>query len=683
MKIRNQNPLLALEHPIPFDRIDAQHIEPAIDHVLAAGEATLVALESATDACTYDNTLGAFERMERQVVQLFVVARQLESVASTDAIRAAVTAAQAKVSAFQSRTVLSSPLWDRLRSFAETDEAKALDPTRSRLLEKTLDRFVRAGATLPADAKARLAELNIELAGAAASFRQNCLDATNAVEVFVEEESRLGGLPAHAVAAARQSAERQQRAGYRFTLDAPSLGPVLTYADDEALRREMTQAHFRRASEGRYDNRDVILQMLKLRAEQARLLQYPNFVDWIVADRIAQSSERVATFLKDLQRRARPAFECEQQDLKAFRAAMAGDAESALGEIPIWSNRYYEEKQRRATLNFDSELLRPYFSVDRVLDGLFELLRRLFAITVDRVEDVPTWHPSVRTYRVGDEDGSVLGYVYADLFPREQKRAGAYMCPLLIAEPTESTWSPAAGLLVANLTPPIGDAPALLSHNEVVTIFHEFGHMLHHILSRVTVPSLASTRVAWDFVELPSQIMENWCWERESLDLIARHVDDDSTIPDDLLAALQRSRTYRSATKLMRQVGQSMLDLRLHTDFDPERDGDVFAFSRRVEGEHVPVTLPPWYAAIASFRHLFSDAVGYAGGYYSYAWAAVLDADAFSRFKTAGLFSSEVGKEFRDKILARGNSRDPMDLYRDFMGREPDQQPLLERYGIA
>jgi oligopeptidase A len=467
--------------------------------------------------------------------------------------------------------------------------------------------------------------------------------------------------------------------GYRFTLHEPSLLAVLTYADDAALREQMYRAYNTRASRGDKDNRGVILRILELRQHKARMLGYRDFVDLVLDERMARKGDRAREFLVDLDARSRAAFVRERDELLAFRREVEGQAAPPLAP---WDIAYYAEKQRVKRYDLDEEALRPYFPLDRVLAGLFELVSRLYGIAIEPANDLSVWHPSVQTYRMRDADGSSLGVFYADFFPREQKRGGAWMNALITAEQSGSGWSEHVGLICGNLTPPLGEAPALLSHREVETVFHEMGHLMHHMLSRVEVKSLAGTNVAWDFVELPSQIMENFCWERESLDLFARHHQSGERIPDALFERMRRARTYRGATAMLRQLGFGLTDLRLHMEYDAERHGDPVDYGRRIMAEFVPAELPDDYAMLASFGHLFSHPVGYAGGYYSYKWAEVLDANAFERFRQQGLFSPEIGREFREKILARGDSREPMDLFIDFMGREPELQPLLERSGI-
>ncbi|MFN7135029.1 MAG: M3 family metallopeptidase, partial [Myxococcales bacterium] len=369
----------------------------------------------------------------------------------------------------------------------------------------------------------------------------------------------------------------------------------------------------------------------------------------------------------------------ENQESERFRKELEGPDAPALKP---WDVGYYAEKLRRKLYDFDEEELRPYFPVERVLEGMFETVNRLYGIRVEARPNVPVWHPTVRAYQIRDADGSVIGAFYADLYPRDEKRGGAWMNGFITGFVEGRERTPHLGLICANATPPVGDKPALLTHGEVETLFHEFGHLLHHCLSRVEVRSLAGTSVAWDFVELPSQIMENWCWEREALDLFARHYQTGAAIPDALYGKLVRAKNFRAANAMMRQLGFAALDLALHIDYDPGRDGDVVAYVRGIMQQHAPVKYDSDYAMIASFTHLFGSAVGYAAGYYSYKWAEVLDADAFTRFKQHGVFDRQVGGEFRNKILARGDSEDPMALFKDFMGREPSVDALLIRSGL-
>ena len=673
------NPFLDVEHPIAFDRMRAEHVGPAVAALLAEAQAGLVEIETDQRVPSYDNTLGALEELTERLGRAMGVISHLESVATTPELRDEYNEVQPLVSAFYSSIPLSSPLFARLQAFAETAEAKALEPTRARFLHKTLESFVREGAALGAEDKAKLQTLNVELSELTTRFSQNVLDSTNAFELVIEDRARLRGLPPRVIEAAAQSARSKGVSGYRFTLHEPSLTPVLTYLDDASIREQVYRAYYGRAASGEHDNRAVVERVLELRRQKATLLGYRDFVDLVVAERMAQKGDRARSFLEDLRSRTEQAFAREKIELDAFRKSIEGPNAPP---IAPWDVGYYAEKQRVARYAFDEEALRPYFPLPQVLEGMFELVHRLYGLRVEAAPGMPVWQEGVHSYRVLDADGSELGVFYSDPYPREQKRGGAWMNAFITAEQTPSGWTPHVGLICANVTPPAEGSPALLSHREVETMFHEFGHLLHHLLSRVTVKSLSGTSVAWDFVELPSQIMENFCWERASLDLFAKHYETGEALPDELLARMLRARTYRGASAMMRQLGFGLVDLLLHMDHEPTRDGAALDHSRRILGEFSPAPLPNDHAMIASFGHLFSHPVGYAGGYYSYKWAEVLDADAFSRFRQQGLFSREVGREFRDKLLSRGDSRDPMELFVDFMGREPDLKPLLERAGI-
>ena len=674
------NPLLRISHPIPFDRISAAHVEPAVDTLLADAQKALSALESSTAPRTYDNTLLALEQVTEALERAMGVVGHLESVATTPALRDAYNRVQPAVSAFFSSISVSEAAYRSVKAFAETEEAKALDKTRARFLQKTLDSFKREGAQLDAAGKERLHAINVELTEKTTKFSQNVLDATNAFELIIEDRARLLGLPERAIEAARLSAEAKGKGGYRFTLQAPSLLPILNHLRDASIREDVYRAFNTRASNAPYDNRELVTRIIELRQEKAKLLGFENFVDLVLEDRMAHTGRQAREFVDGLREQTQLAFECENAELQAFRKEEEGPGAP---ELAPWDINYYSERQRLKRFDFDEEQLRPYFPLDSVLQGLFRLAHALYGIEVKEAHGMPVWHDSVRTYRIVDEDGSELGVFYADFFPREQKRDGAWMNAFLTGLPRASGWSPHVGLICANVTPPVGDKPALLSHREVETVFHEFGHLLHHMLSRVEVRSLAGTSVAWDFVELPSQIMENFCWERESLDMFARHFETGECIPDALFERMSRARTYRGANMMMRQLGFASLDLALHMDFPQLRDADIVQFASDLMQAFSPAPQMKGYAMVLSFGHLFSHPVGYAGGYYSYKWAEVLDADAFSRFREQGLFSGTVGHEFRTKILARGDSRDPMELFVDFMGRQPDQQALLERSGIA
>ncbi|MBM4357404.1 MAG: M3 family metallopeptidase [Deltaproteobacteria bacterium] len=674
------NPLTERVFPIPFDRVDIDAIGPTVDALIAETQAAIDAIAGSAPPYTWDGTLGALERATERLEHAMHVVGHLENVETSPALREAYSAAQPKVSELTSRIPLHDGLWRVLVAYAATEEARALAGPRARLLAKTLDAFRRHGAELPREGKERLAAIDVELARLTLKFAQNTLDSTNAFELVIEDEARLAGLPDSARAAARESAERKGKAGHRFTLQAPSVIPALTYLDDATLRETIYRAHVARGTDAAFDNRPIVADILRLRAEKAKLLGFATFADLVLADRMAGSAARARAFVDDLIRRTEPAFEAEKAELFAFRRELEGPEAPALAP---WDVGYYAEKLRRARFAFDEEALRPYFSFERVLTGSFEIAGAIYGVRFEPWQDVPTWHPSVRTYRVIDRASDEwLAGIYVDPYPRETKQGGAWMDGLLARGGTEPDRRH-LGLLSTNSTPPVGDRDAELTHQDVETVFHELGHLMHHALTRAALRSQAGTNVAWDFVELPSQILENWCWEREALDRFARHVDTGERLPDALFDAMCRARTFRAASAQMRQLGFALTDLKLHTEYDAAHDGDPVAYSRAILEGLSPTPLPPDHALVASFGHLFSDPVGYAAGYYSYKWAEVLDADAFTRFKADGLLSPEVGGAFRRAILERGDEDDPAVLYRDFMGRDPELWPLLERLGLS
>jgi oligopeptidase A len=676
----DSNPLLTPRFRIPFDRIRAEHVQPAIDELLRDARAHLEALAAAPGPRNFDNTMRALDELTEPLDYAMGVIRHLESVATYPELRAALNAAQPAVSAFYSGIPLHEGLWKGLKEFAATPEGSHLTGPRRRFLVKTMDAFRRHGAELDPTGKRRLEELDVELTKLTTKYSENVLDSTNRFELVIEDEARLAGLPPSARESARESAKRKGKEGWRFTLQGPDYTAVMTYLDDASIRRTVYEAYSIRATAGEHDNRQIIERILELRREKAHLLGFANFADLVLEDRMAHTGARALGFLEDLKIKTEPRFREENRDLLEFRRAIEG-AEAP--ELSPWDVGYYSEKQRAALYSFDEEALRPYFPLERVVEGLWTLVNRLYGIRVTGEANVPVWDEHVKFYNIHDEDGAFLGGFYADWYPRENKRGGAWMDGLLTGGPVPDGFKPHLGLICGNLTPPIGDKPALLTHREVETIFHEFGHLLHHLLSRVEIRSMAGTSVAWDFVELPSQIMENWCWEREALDLFAHHWQTGEPVPGDLFEKMRRARTFRAANMQMRQVGFGFIDLLLHIRYTPESDGDPVEYSRRLLQDFSPAPLPPNHAMIAAFTHLFANPVGYGAGYYSYKWAEVLDADAFTRFRDNGIFSREIGSDFRTHILSKGDSEDPAELYKNFMGREPDPSALLQRSGLA
>jgi oligopeptidase A len=656
------NPLLQVQFRVPFDQIRAEHVEPAIDELLAVAARNLEAATKASDP------LRALDDMTEPLDYAVNVVRHLESVATTPELRAAYNAMQPKTSAFYASIPLNDALWQAIKRYSQTAEARSLGGAWKRFLAKTIDSFRRHGAELGAADKAKLKELDVALAEATTKFSENVLDATNAWELVVTDETQLKGLPPQVVAMAKADAEAKRVTGWRFTLQAPSYQAVMTYLDDARIREQAWRAYNSRAAAAPFDNRGLIVQILQLRKQKAQLLGFRDFADFVLEDRMAHTGARAQAFLEDLRAKTEKRFREENAELEAFAGR----------KLQPWDVGYWAEKQRLALYDFDEEALRPYFPLESVVQGMFRIFERILGIRV-RETQMPTWDKDVKTYDVHDAaTGQHLGSFYADWFPRENKRGGAWMDALITGNVDRG--KPNLGLICGNLTPPVAGKPSLLTHREAETIFHEFGHLLHHLLTRVEVRSLAGTNVAWDWVELPSQIMENWCWEREALDTFARHWETGTPLPEDLFQKMKRAKTFRAANLQMRQLGFGFVDLALHRDWDGTED--VVTYSNRILQQFAASELTPDYAMIASFTHLFASPVGYGAGYYSYKWAEVLEADAFTRFQKEGVFSATVGREYRDRILARGDSEDPAELFRSFMGRDPDPTALLRRAGL-
>jgi len=667
------NPLLDVEFRIPFDRIRVEHVEPAVKELLHQASESIERIIADREPRTFVSTMMELDTATEGLEYAMGIVKHLEAVATTPELRAAYNKVQPEVSAFYSSIPLNEGLWRALKAYAATDEAKTLTGTRKRYLTKTIDSFRRHGAELDLEGKARLSEIDVELAKLTMKFSENVLDSTNLYELIVTNESSLAGLPQSARDAAHESARAKGVEGWRFTLQQPSYVALMTYLDDGAIREQVWRAYTTRATDAEHDNRPLIHEILRLRREKANLLGFPDFADLVLEDRMAHRGQRAQEFLADLKQKTEPRFQEENRELVEF---------SGKNKLKPWDIAYYAEKQRAALYDFDEEALRPYFPLESVVRGMFNIVGRLYGIEVVENPGAPVWDPAVKYYEIRDESSELMGAFYADWFPRENKRGGAWMDAFITGVDFGNRFAPHAGLICGNLTPPVAGRPALLTHRDVETIFHEFGHLLHHCLSRVEVRSLAGANVAWDFVELPSQIMENWCWEREALDLFARHYETGERIPEELFQKMKRARQFRAANAQMRQLGFGFVDLALHRDYIPDRDGDVMEYARKILQQYSPAELPPAYNMMAGFTHLFASPVGYGAGYYSYKWAEVLDADAFTQFRDNGIFSRDIGLRFRSNILSKGDSEDPAELYRSFMGRDPDPNALLERSGL-
>jgi oligopeptidase A len=686
-----------------WSRLTADRVEPDITAALADAEAKFAAIAAQDPArLSYDNVLGAFDEAAATLDRAWTRVQHLDAVSNAPALRAAHNAMLPKVTDFYTRIYLNAGLWKILQAYAATAAARALTGVRRRFLEETLEDFRDSGAGLAPAEKTELERLNTEISAATQKFSENVLDATNAWELTIADETRLAGLPESARAAARQSFLGKNpgataQPGWRFTLHAPSYIPLMKYAEDAALRREVWQAGVNIGRAAPHDNTVLIPKILALRQAKARLLGRPQFADLVLHRRMAKSGAGALAFIEKLRARLADVFAREQRELEQFKATQAGQPPGALEP---WEAAYWAERRRQAELDFDEEQLRPYFPIEGVLGGLFRLVETLFGVRLTErpvvfrepgstAEPPPgvveVWHPEVKFYDLHDADGRHLGSFYADWHPRESKRGGAWMNFFETGGPRPGgRFAPHLGIIAGNLTAPLAGRPALLTHDEVTTIFHEFGHLLHHLFGEVEVKSLNGVRVAWDFVELPSQIMENWVWERAGLDFVARHAETGAPLPEELFQKMRATRHFMAATAMMRLLAFSKMDLDLHLHAEELAAGtmDLDAWLRARVAGYLPRyrTEPPTF--VPRFTHIFSESVGYAAAYYSYKWAEVLDADAFTRFQKEGLLNPATGRDFRKKILARGNGAPPEELFQDFLGRAPDPAADLARCGL-
>jgi oligopeptidase A len=682
-----KNPLLSGDFRIPFHRILAEHVEPGINNALATAQSEVEAMTADDTEPTWSSTIERLDRALEQLSEVVGPVGHLVGVNESPELRDAYNAVLPEMSTFWSSIPLDRGIWRRIKAYAATDEAQALKGIRRRHLDKTVRDFERAGADLPADTKTHLQSLQVDLAQLQQKFSENVLDATGAFDLLITDESRLGGVPDAAKRRFRVKAEEKEEDGWLLTLEYPSVEPILKHCVDRELRQEILIAYTTRCRDGEFDNRPLMAKILRLRDEIASILGYDGFPDFNLADRMAGSGTRAIEFERDLVERTRPYWARDVDDLRAHAATLGID------KLQPWDISFVSEDLRRSRYDIDDESMRPYFPLGRVLDGMFEIAHRTFGFRIVEAVIKEVWHEEVRFYEIFDDADVMVGAFYTDWFPRKEKRPGAWMNNFVTGGPRPEGFAPHLGVMCGNFTPPEGDAEALLTHREVQTMFHEFGHLLHHCTSRVEIPSRAGIHVAWDWVELPSQLMENWTWEREALDLFARHYETGEAFPDDLFERMVAARRFLGGWAQMRQLSLGTVDLALHQELAPalrtEAGEDPDASVDARQGEETMVFGQENFAQFApdphfanlhiltSFSHLFAG--GYAAGYYSYLWSEVLDADAFTRFRAEGIFNRETGRSYVQTILSRGDSADPDDLFLEFMGREPDAGALLER----
>ncbi|HSD96772.1 MAG TPA: oligopeptidase A [Sulfuricaulis sp.] len=676
------NPLLDLTQPPRFNAILPEHVGPALEQVLAENRRALENLLAAGAVRSWDSFAQPIEDMRERLVRMWSPVSHLHAVMDSETLRAAYNAGLPKVTNYFTELAQDERLYAGYKTIAASPEFSNLTQAQKKIIENTLRDFRLAGAELPPKEKARFKQLQQEIAALASKFMENVLDATQAWDLRLSDEKNLAGLPETARAMARQDAQEKSLEGWRFTLEGPSFIGFMTYADNRELRRQMYEAFTTRASDqgptaGKWDNSELIVRLLKLRRESAQLLGFTNYAEYALQTRMAKTVTEVMDFLNDLAVRARPAAWKDFDELIRFAREAHG-----VEPLEVWDIAYYSEKLQQAKYYFSQEDVRPYFPETRVVPGVFEVVGRLYGLTITEVKGVEVWHPDVRFYEIRDTAGEVRGRFYMDLYARANKRGGAWMDECINRKRITGGVQVPVAYLVCNFSPPVEGRPALFTHDEVITLFHEFGHGLHHMLTRVDYVGVAGINgVAWDAVELPSQFMENWCWEREALDLIAGHYQNGAKIPADLYAKMIAAKNFQSGMQFVRQLEFSLFDMRLYSGYDPESGKSVQQLLDEVRSE-VAVIIPPAFNRFQNgFSHIFAG--GYAAGYYSYKWAEVLSADAFSKFEERGVFDRATGLEFLQNILEQGGAREPMELFVNFRGRAPKIDALLRHSGLT
>ena len=685
-----ENPLLTMTGLPPFQHIKPEHIEPALEALIKFNREELEKLLKNTEGFTWDNLIEPLEDMDDRLGRMWSPVSHMNSVVNSDALRDAYNNCLPLLSEYSTEMGQNIELYKAYQSIKDSDGFKQLDTAQKKIIDNALRDFHLSGIDLPDEKKKRFREIRQQLSKLTSKYEENVLDATQAWTKHITDEKQLAGLPDSALAMSKQAAEAKELEGWLFTLNFPSYYAVVSYADDRALREEMYQAYSTRASDqgpnaGEYDNSEIMQDILALRHEVAQLLGFNNYAERSLATKMAETPDQVLTFLQDLAKRSKHMAKQELADLTGFARQ-----EHDVSDLSAWDVPYYGEKLRQHTFDFSQEDLKPYFPETKVIPGMFAVVKRLYGISIHKVEAssvnaVETWHEDVQFYEIRDEKDVVRGQFYLDLYARDKKRGGAWMddCMGRKRNADGSLQIPVA-YLTCNLTQPIGDDPALFTHDEVTTLFHEFGHGLHHMLTKVEHIGVSGINgVAWDAVELPSQFMENWCWEREALDLIAGHYKSGEPIPEELFNKMYAAKNFQAGMQMLRQIEFSLFDFRMYYEYKPENKSadSIQQILDQVRSE-VSVLMPPSYNRFQhGFSHIFAG--GYAAGYYSYKWAEVLSADAFSLFEENGIFDSETGVAFLESVLEQGGTEEPMVLFKKFRGREPEIDALLRHSGIS
>ncbi|MBF0752153.1 MULTISPECIES: oligopeptidase A [unclassified Pasteurella] len=676
------NPLLNIQGLPPFSQIKPEHIQPAVKTLIQDCRDTIEQVLNQPHF-TWENFILPLTEVSDRLSRAWSPVSHLNSVKNSPELREAYQACLPLLSEYSTWVGQHKGLYNAYLALKNSPEFASYSVDQKKAIENALRDFDLSGIALSEEKQKRYGEISARLSELSSQFSNNVLDATMGWEKVIEDETELKGLPESSLQAAKQSAESKGLKGYRFTLEIPSYLPLMTYCENQALREEMYRAYTTRASEqgpnaGKWDNSKIMEEILTLRVELAKLLGFNTYTELSLATKMAENPQQVLDFLDNLAKRAKPQGEKELAELKAYC-----EKEFDVTELEPWDIAFYSEKKKQHLYTINDEELRPYFPEDRVLSGLFELIKRIFNIRAVERFDVDTWHKDVRFFDLIDEKDQLRGSFYLDLYARENKRGGAWMddCIGRKRKLDGSIQTPVA-YLTCNFNAPIGDKPALFTHDEVTTLFHEFGHGIHHMLTQIDVSDVAGINgVPWDAVELPSQFMENWCWEEEALAFISGHYETGEPLPKEKLVQLLKAKNFQAAMFVLRQLEFGIFDFRLHHTFDPEKINQILDTLKAVKSQVAVIKGVDWARTPHSFSHIFAG--GYAAGYYSYLWAEVLSADAYSRFEEEGIFNPITGKSFLDEILTRGGSEEPMELFKRFRGREPQLDALLRHKGIA
>ncbi len=676
------NPLLN-NPPLPlFSKIKPEHIEPAIEQLIEQARCIIAKQLAATDHYSWKNLIEPLEEVNDRLNKAWSPVSHINSVVNNEALREAYNACLPKLSEYATETGQNEDLYAAYRSIREGEEWASLDYAQQKIIDNALRDFHLSGVDLKPDDKQRFKAISRELAQLSSKFEENLLDASHAWSKPVENAEQLQGLPETALQQARQAAKTRDRPGYLLTLEFPSYLAAMTYADDRQLREELYTAYNTRASDQgpqapQWDNTEIMEKLLALRHEKAQLLGFKNYAELSLVTKMAENPEQVVSFLEELAKKSKPQAERDLENLRRF-----AHEQYRLDDLQVWDIPYYSEKMRQHCYQLSQEEVKAYFPITRVLPGLFAVVEKLYGLKISEIHDFDRWHEDVRFFQIHDRQGQLRGRFYTDLYARPQKRGGAWMDDCVSRKKTDAKIQTPTAYLTCNFTPPSGSDPALLSHDEVITLFHEFGHGLHHMLTQVDYLGVSGINgVAWDAVELPSQFMENWCWQYEALQLISGHYQTGAVLPETLFKKMLAAKNFQSGMQMVRQLEFSLFDFLLHWQYDPKQGGRIYPTLDKVR-QQVAVVLPPPFNRFAhGFSHIFAG--GYAAGYYSYKWAEVLSSDAFSLFEENGIFDQDTGASFLHNILEQGGARDAMTLFVKFRGREPKIDALLRHNGIA